>query len=247
MTKNVFVLLLLFVLFFGLGGCASRQEIVRLKEQADYLEQSNHKMEKTIAQLDSLAREQLKQTKNLKADMNSSFEEMNQRVDVLENKLEEPKRWSYKASGEKETVAISDTNKKETKPDTTKLVVNLNPEKLYKSAYLDLTRGNYDLAIVGFSDYLKYFPEADLAPNAQYWIGECYYAKEDFTRAVVEFLKILEKYPDSDKIPSTLYKLGLSYSELKETKSAKRYFDKLIKEYPQSQEAKLAKGREKKP
>lgn len=247
MDKKIFILLLLFVFLFGFEGCASRQEIVKLKQQADYLEQSNYKMGKTIAQLDSLIREQLKQTRSLKADMNSSFEEISQRMDILENKLEEPKRSFYKVSSEKEGVILPDTGKKEIKSDTTKLAVNLNPEKLYKSAYLDLTKGNYDLAIVGFSDYLKYFPEADLTPNAQYWIGECYFVKGDFTRAVVEFLKVLEKYPTSDKIPSTLYKLGLSYSELKENKTAKEYLDKLIKEYPQSQEAKLAKERQKKP
>ncbi|MCJ7508798.1 MAG: tol-pal system protein YbgF [candidate division Zixibacteria bacterium] len=246
MTKKTMILLCALIFLLVFGGCASRQEIIKLKQQADYLEQSNYRMEKTIAQLDSLAKEQLKQTKSLKADINNSFEEMNQRMDILENKVEETKRGSYKTASEKE-IAPQDVERKEAKPDTSKLQINLNPEKLYKSAYLDLTKGNYDLAIGGFSDYLKYFPEADLAPNAQYWIGECYYAKEDFERAVVEFLKVIEKYPQSDKIPSTLYKLGLSYSELKETKTAKEYFDKLIKAYPQSQEAKLAKERQKKP
>lgn len=246
MTKKTIILLCALIFLLMFGGCASRQEIIKLKQQADYLEQSNYRMEKTIAQIDSLAREQLKQTKSLKADINNSFEEMNQRMDILENKVEETKKGSYKTTSEKE-IAPQDTERKEAKPDTSKFQINLNPEKLYKSAYLDLTKGNYDLAIVGFSDYLKYFPEADLAPNAQYWIGECYYAKEDFERAVVEFLKVIEKYPQSDKIPSTLYKLGLSYLELKETKTAREYFDKLIKTYPQSQEAKLAKERQKKP
>jgi tol-pal system protein YbgF len=247
LTKKTIILLCALIFLLMFGGCASRQEIIILRQQADYLTQSNYRMEKTVAQLDSLAKEQLKQTKSLKADINNSFEEINQRMDILENKIGETRKGSYKTTSENETAAPKDAEGKEVKPDTSKLQINLNPEKLYKSAYLDLTKGNYDLAIMGFSDYLKYFPEADLAPNAQYWIGECYYAKEDFERAVVEFLKVIEKYPQSDKIPSTLYKLGLAYSELKDAKSAKAYFDKLIKAYPQSQEGKLAKERQEKP
>ncbi len=233
------------ILLLGLGGCASRNEIMKLKQQADYLEQSNYRMEKAIAHLDSLAREQSKQMRSLRADMNSSFAEIIEKLDIVENRFEEPKRSSYRASNGKETILLADTTRKQEKPDSTaEFRITLNPEKLYKSAYLDLTKGKYDLAITGFYDYLRYFPGERSAVDAQYWIGECYYAKGDYSRAVVELNKVLEKYSSSDKVASTLYKLGLSCLELKESKTAQKYFEELIRKYPQSQEAKLTKERQ---
>lgn len=247
MSGRIYVPLFILIFLLGFGGCASRNEIIKLEEQADYLEQSNYRIEKNIAHLDSLAREQLRQMKILKADINSSFGEMDEKLDILESKSEEQKRSFYQTSSRKETAGLADTSKKEEKPDSgVKLEITLNPEKLYKSAYLDLTKGNYDLAITGFYDYLKYFPSEQSAAGAQYWIGECYYAKGDYSRAVVELRKVLEKYPDSEKIASTLYKLGLSYLGLGQNKTAQKYFQELIKKHPQSQEAKLAKEKQNK-
>jgi len=247
LVKRICVILLLGIFSLSIGGCASRQEIMKLKLQADYLEQSNQRIEANVAQLDSLAKEQLRQIQKLKADMNSSFGEMDERFNVVENKIEDSKNTFYQPSIKKETEASVDSDRKEEKPDSSKeLAINLDPEKLYKSAYLDLTKGNYDLAISGFHDYLKYFPDEESAANAQYWIGESYYSKGDFTRAAIELRKVLSDYPKSEKTAGALYKLGLCYSQLKEDKTAKQYFDKLIKNYPQSQEAKLARERLKK-
>src|SRR5688500_4254323 len=44
--------------------------------------------------------------------------------------------------------------------------------ELYSQAYADYARGNYDLALQGYREYLRYYPDTDLSDNAQYWIGE---------------------------------------------------------------------------
>src|SRR5712664_2067081 len=49
------------------------------------------------------------------------------------------------------------------------------PRELYSQAYADFARGNYDLAIAGFNEYIKAYPNTDFTDNAQYWIGECLY------------------------------------------------------------------------
>ncbi len=45
---------------------------------------------------------------------------------------------------------------------------------LYTSAYSDESAGKYDIAFQEFSEYLKYFGNTDLAPNAQYYIADIY-------------------------------------------------------------------------
>ena len=74
-----------------------------------------------------------------------------------------------------------------------------NPEALYRSAYEDYMRGNYDLAADGFAEYLRRYPNTELADNALYWIGECFDAQEKSQEALDTFTLVLEDYPNSDK------------------------------------------------
>ena len=114
----------------------------------------------------------------------------------------------------------------------------VDPQELYDRAYLDLTKGNYDLAITRFSNYVRSFPETEQASNAQYWLGDCYYAKENYTRAAIEFHKILENYSTSARVPSALYNLVRSLVELGSDEQAERYRRELMEKYPNTKEAK---------
>ncbi len=225
------------------SNCASRREIVRLKNQADFLEQSNKRLEQQTAELDSLIREQIELTNRLRADFASTLGGMDERMEIVESKLEDLGHRFPELSRKMELVKRELATKKDTSKasDTSTVMVNIDPKQLYDAAYLDLTKGKYDLAVTGFSNCLKYFPETEQAANAQYWLGECYYAKKNYTRAAIEFHKVLENYSTDTKVPSALYKLGLSLLELKSVGQAKKYLKELIDKYPDTQEAKLAK------
>ena len=71
----------------------------------------------------------------------------------------------------------------------------------------------YDLAMQEFSDYLKYFPKTDFAPNAQYYIADIYYRKGDYENALPAFDAVLEQYTDSSKTPDAHFMKGMSYSK----------------------------------
>lgn len=223
-----------------LSGCASRREIVKLKNQADFLEQSNKRLERQTALLDSLIREEMELTNRLRADLASTLTGMDERMEIVESKLEDLGDRFPELSRKMEQVKREIATKQDTATvsDTTTLI-NVDAKQLYDAAYLDLTKGNYDLAITGFTNYLKYFPETEQAANAQYWLGECYYQKKNYTRAAIEFHKVLETYSTGTKVPSALYKLGLSLLELK-SNQANKYFEELVNNYPNTQEAKLA-------
>ena len=128
----------------------------------------------------------------------------------------------------------------DTTPETAHLG-QVDPKKLYDAAYLDLTKGNYQLAISGFSQYLQHFPDTPLSDNALYWIGESYYAQAQYDKAVIEFQKLLKDYPTGDKVPAALYKIGLSYLELRDRKLGNQFLKRVVDEFPRSPEAKLAK------
>src|SRR5262245_43868584 len=50
------------------------------------------------------------------------------------------------------------------------------PEQAYQAAYIDFSKGNYPLAIQGFREFVRRYPDSDLADNAQYWIGESFFS-----------------------------------------------------------------------
>jgi tol-pal system protein YbgF len=116
-------------------------------------------------------------------------------------------------------------------------------KRVYDQAYWDLTRGNYSLAVLGFREYLRRNPASDLSDNAQYWVGECFYAQRDFNQAIVEFTKVAEQYPRGDKVPAALLKIGYSYLQLDDRAAARRYLNQVIDQFPQSDEAGLAKNK----
>jgi tol-pal system protein YbgF len=114
---------------------------------------------------------------------------------------------------------------------------------IYDNAYLDLNRGNYPLAMIGFQDYLRRSPGSDLSDNAQYWIGECYYAQRDFRRAIDELTLVDRDYPLGDKVPAALLKIGYSHLQLEEREEAKEVLRDLINRFPTSDEAAQARAK----
>ncbi len=117
------------------------------------------------------------------------------------------------------------------------------PEQLYNSAYEDYLRGNFDLAIQGFEQYRTQYSGTDLADNALYWIGECYYSKREFPKAIDAFTELLNTYKTSDKAAAALLKKGLAYLEEGDRSQAVINLQYVLYEHPGTREAELARSR----
>ncbi|HYA88715.1 MAG TPA: tol-pal system protein YbgF [Nitrospirota bacterium] len=117
------------------------------------------------------------------------------------------------------------------------------PSEAYRQAKSDYDKGNFDLALAGFQNYIVQFPNTSMIDNAQYWIGECLYSKKEYSKAIDAFLKVIKNYPKSEKVAGAKLKIGLSYINEKNYIKAKEYLHKVIKEHPSSTEAEIAKDR----
>jgi tol-pal system protein YbgF len=115
--------------------------------------------------------------------------------------------------------------------------------QLFEQATQDLTQGRYGLALRGFREYLQRFPATELADNAQYGVGECFFAQSVFDSAEVEYAKVGTLHPGGDKAPAALYKLALSQERQGKAAVARRTFEDLVKRFPNSGEAQLARER----
>ena len=118
-----------------------------------------------------------------------------------------------------------------------------DPKSLYDAAYNDFLKGNYDLSMREFQEYLTNFPNTDLSDNAAYWIGESYYRQRRFRQAIEQFDLVLTRYPKGDKVPSALLKKGYSYLELGERSQGVVQLQHVVRQYPTSDEANLARQR----
>ncbi|HVG22365.1 MAG TPA: tol-pal system protein YbgF [Blastocatellia bacterium] len=116
-----------------------------------------------------------------------------------------------------------------------------NPDQLFAAAYGDYSRGNYDLAISEFRQYVETYPSSEMADNAQYWIGEAFFAKRQFNEAIAEFDKLPQLFPKGDKIPAARFKKGMALIEAGQADAGRAELSALIKLYPRSNEAALAR------
>lgn len=117
------------------------------------------------------------------------------------------------------------------------------PRELYSQAYADYARGNYDLAMQGFSEYIRNYPGTDFTDNAQYWIGECLYSKKMYAEAIDAWNTLFKDQPDSDKIPDGRVKKGMALERLGRKSQALVEYRYVVDRFPNSQAARIARER----
>lgn len=112
---------------------------------------------------------------------------------------------------------------------------------LYETAYRDFASGQYQLAVQEFQEYLHFHKNTDLASNAQYYIGDCYYNQGNFKKAVEEYNRAIERYPTGNKLPSAQLKKSFALLELKQRQAGIRELRSLLSRFPRATEADLAR------
>ena len=113
----------------------------------------------------------------------------------------------------------------------------------YRAAVELVKQGNYADALTALHAFIAHYPHHDYADNAQYWIGEAFYAQKDFDRALVEFRATIETYPRGNKVPDSLLKVGYCYFSLGQPDKARAVLQQVVTLYPKSEPAALAAKR----
>ena len=115
------------------------------------------------------------------------------------------------------------------------------PATLYRLAREQLERGSHGTARAGFQELLAQHPTSDLAPDAQYYIGESLAAEGNSAAADSVFTLVVSTYPRAPRAASALYKHGLFLQKAKRDREARQVFQSVIDKYPRSDEADLAR------
>jgi tol-pal system protein YbgF len=118
--------------------------------------------------------------------------------------------------------------------------VPASSKEYYDRAFGDYTVGQWAMAVQGFQEYLKRFPDAPDAAQAQRYIGEAYFMQGKYPDAVAAYDQVIQKYKttdSSDAVPDAYYKQGVSFEQLKQRDRAIANYQLLRKEYPNSNAA----------
>jgi TolA-binding protein len=121
------------------------------------------------------------------------------------------------------------------------VVIGDSPQRIFDAAYADYTAGQYDLAITGFTEFIRAFPRHDLADDAQVYICNAYLNEHKDQQAVDACDLAIRTYPNGNAIPQAYYRKGLALSNLRNPAAAREAWETLVKNFPDSGEASLAR------
>jgi tol-pal system protein YbgF len=119
----------------------------------------------------------------------------------------------------------------------------IGPNQLYQLSLDQLRRGSAGAARAGFEDLLRRYPDADVAPEAQFYIAESYAAERNMTAADSAYAAVAQRYPESSRAPTALFKYALSLERAGRIPQAKQTLETIVQKYPRSDEAELARDR----
>jgi tol-pal system protein YbgF len=117
------------------------------------------------------------------------------------------------------------------------------PDVLYNNALRDYNGAKNDLATQEFSDYIKFYPNTDLAGNCYFYLGEIQFRQGNFQQAAQSYDQVLQNFPSGNKAASAQLKKGFSLIELGKQDDGVTELRHVIQRYPHTPEALQARDR----
>ncbi|MGH8854427.1 MAG: tol-pal system protein YbgF [Telluria sp.] len=206
------------------------------------------------AKVDAVARDlnariETKSDKTIQLDMLNQHEQTMQEIARLRGQIEVLANEVSKAqNNQKQLYADLDSRIRKLEPQQATVdgqVAQVLPaEKTsYEAAYGMVQAGDYKGAASALQDFVRRYPDSAFAANAQYWLGNAYYALGDYKKAIAAQEVVTTTYAGSNKVPDAMLNIGSSYALLKDSKNAKKALQQLVKNYPESSAATTAKDR----
>ena len=104
----------------------------------------------------------------------------------------------------------------------------LSPTRMFDTAMADYAAGQFTLAVTGFEAFLRTFPRSEMADDAQFQIGESYFALNRWTDAIAAYNAVTQNYPMGDKVSQAFYKRGLAQERLGQIDAARESWNNVL-------------------
>lgn len=121
----------------------------------------------------------------------------------------------------------------------------ISPEQRFESARALFDNGDYLEAINEFNIITVQYQGSAVAGEAQYYLAECRYKREEFLLASYEYQTLRRNMPASPRVPDAMYKLGMCFYNLSPksrldqqyTKRAIEELQAFVEYYPKNEHA----------
>ncbi|MBI4887172.1 MAG: outer membrane protein assembly factor BamD [Acidobacteria bacterium] len=117
----------------------------------------------------------------------------------------------------------------------------LSPTRLYETAQADYFAGQWSSAISGFEAFLRAFPRSEQGDDAQLYIGETYFAQNQWAEATAAYNQVIQSYAGTNSVPVAYYKRGLAQERLGQIDAARASWEAAAKNFPDSDAGRLAR------
>ncbi len=236
-------------------GCTSTTELETIKSQLADIQLQVLQLQKQtpskseVSELQTLLSGQLEELLRAEADARTDLQALSGQIGQLESKLEDTNfrlqqlaQQIVATNQELQAVRSAAEEARVRATDRPQPVNPTDPRTLYDTAYNDYLQGNYDLAILGFRQYIDTYRGTELADNAAYWIGECFYRQGKFQKAIEQFDEVLRS-EGSDRVASALLRKGYSYLQLGQRAQGVVHLQTVLCEHASTDEAEIARQR----
>ena len=215
----------------------------RMGVMKNLVEQSSDSMNKVAASLTELQGTLQKQ----QTDTGAHVDQLSGQIQALNDTLDELKARLAKVSKQLEDMQAAQQNvAAQQSPPTQQQQQQTQappPDVLYNNALRDYNAAKNDLAAQEFADYVKYYPNTDLAGNAYFYLADLEFRQGNYQQAVKDYDQVLQNFPTGNKAPAAQLKKGFALLELGQKDSGIAELRRLIQRYPRSNEALQARDR----
>lgn len=268
--RSKFSLLAAALLVLSLPSFAVSKEIVQLQTQVQALQDAMARMQQSFDERMGVMRNLVEGSTDKMNQINSSLQELNKnlasqhndsaarndqlsaQVQALHDSVDELKARLNKVANALEAMQSAQTNIQPSGPATNPgqpgptgsqppVQQAPPPDVLYNNALTDYNTGKYDIAAQEFGEYIKFYPNTDLAGNAQFYLADLEYRQNDFEAAIRDYDKVLEQYPGGNKSAAAQLKKGMALAKLGRKSEAAKEYQSLVQRYPRSIEADQAR------
>ncbi|HLK34136.1 MAG TPA: tetratricopeptide repeat protein [Terriglobales bacterium] len=224
---------------------ALQDQVARMQQSFDQgmgvmknlIEQNTDTMNKLAGTMTQL--QQVMQKQN--ADAGTRSDQLSGQIQTLNDSLDELKARLARVTQQLEAMQSAQQNLQTQQQQQQQQAPP--PDVLYNNAVRDYNAGKMDLAQQEFNDYVKYYPNTDLAGNALFYVAEMEYRAGNYQAAAQDYDKVLQQFPSGNKAASAQLKKGYSLIELGDKQGGIRELNSLVQRFPRSPEATQARER----
>ena len=244
-------LLAVLLLAFAAGGAQAglfdddeaRKQIAELKADVAANQAANQKaLDERIGRLDSALKDRSVDLAQLIDGLRQDMTKLRGQIEVLLNQAQTMER------RQKDLYVDLDTRMRRLEQSFQEKIASPEREaqkekEAYEAALNQFKVGNYQACVAAFQTFVVNYPNSQLVPAAQYWIGNAYYATRDYKVAIATQQKVVASWPDNPKAPDAMLNIASAQAELGDQKSARETLRVLTQKYPTSPAAEEAKQR----